>query len=59
MRLIAMGHDAVAYFTDNDAVPGNPAIQAEHLGVTWRFASEANKARGGQIRDLRPRRVAA
>lgn len=43
-HLMLMGHDAVAYFTDNDAVPGNPAIQAEHLGVTWRFASEANKA---------------
>jgi YHS domain-containing protein len=43
-QLMLMGHDAVAYFTDNDAVPGNPAIQAEHLGVTWRFASEANKA---------------
>lgn len=43
-QLMLMGHDAVAYFTQNDAVPGNPAIQAEHLGVTWRFASEANKA---------------
>jgi YHS domain-containing protein len=30
--------------TTSDAVPGNPAIQADHLGVTWRFASEANKA---------------
>ncbi len=43
-NLMLMGHDPVAYFTQNDAVPGNPAIQAEHLGVTWRFASEANKA---------------
>lgn len=43
-KLMLMGHDPVAYFTQNDAVAGNPAIQAEHLGVTWRFASEANKA---------------
>lgn len=43
-QLMLMGHDPVAYFTQNDAVAGNPAIQAEHLGVTWRFASEANKA---------------
>jgi YHS domain-containing protein len=43
-ELMLMGYDPVAYFTDNNAVPGNPAIQAEHLGVTWRFASEANKA---------------
>jgi YHS domain-containing protein len=43
-QLMLMGHDPVAYFTDNNAVPGNPSIQAEHLGVTWRFASEANKA---------------
>jgi len=42
-RLMLEGHDAVAYFTRNDAVRGDPAIQAEHLGVTWRFASEANK----------------
>lgn len=43
-KLMLMGHDPVAYFTQNDAVAGNPAIQAEHLGVTWRFASESNKA---------------
>jgi len=43
-ELMLMGHDALAYFTQNEAVPGNPAIQAEHRGVTWRFASEANKA---------------
>jgi YHS domain-containing protein len=42
-KLMLMGHDPVAYFTQNDAVAGNPAIQAEHMGVTWRFASEANK----------------
>ena len=43
-KLMLLGHDPVAYFTQNDAVAGNPAIQAQHLGVTWRFASEANKA---------------
>jgi YHS domain-containing protein len=43
-KLMLMGHDAVAYFTQNTAVPGDPAIKAELRGVTWRFASEANKA---------------
>ncbi len=43
-RLMLEGHDAVAYFTRNDAVRGDPAIQAEHAGVNWRFASQENKA---------------
>ena len=43
-KLMLLGYDAVAYFTVNDAVKGDPNIKAEHLGVTWRFASEANKA---------------
>ena len=43
-RLMLVGYDAVAYFTQNDAVKGDPAIKTEHLGVTYRFASEANKA---------------
>lgn len=43
-RVMLEGHDAVAYFRQNDAVPGDPAIQLEHLGVLWRFASEQNKA---------------
>ncbi|MFM7332356.1 MAG: YHS domain-containing (seleno)protein [Brachymonas sp.] len=38
------GYDAVAYFTQNEAVRGNSAITLEHQGVIWRFASEANKA---------------
>jgi len=38
------GHDAVAYFTRNAAVKGDPAIKLEHLGVTWRFATEAHRA---------------
>jgi YHS domain-containing protein len=43
-KLMLEGHDAVAYFTRHEAVKGDPAIKAEHLGVTWRFASEENKA---------------
>src|SRR5688572_25400604 len=43
-RLMLEGHDAVAYFTQNAAVKGNPAIKLEHKGVTWRFASEAHRA---------------
>jgi len=43
-RLMLEGHDAVAYFTRNDAVRGDPAIQVEYAGVNWRFASEENKA---------------
>jgi YHS domain-containing protein len=43
-RLMLEGHDAVAYFTQSNAVRGDPAIKLEHKGVTWRFASAANKA---------------
>jgi YHS domain-containing protein len=43
-KLMLEGHDAVAYFSQNDAVRGDPAIKLEHLGVVYRFASEANKA---------------
>jgi YHS domain-containing protein len=43
-RLMLMGYDPVAYFTQNQAVQGNPAIQSEHMGVTWRFASTENQA---------------
>jgi YHS domain-containing protein len=42
-KLMLLGYDAVAYFTDNAAVKGDPAIKLEHLGVTYRFASEAHK----------------
>lgn len=38
------GHDAVAYFTRNAAVPGDPAMTSSLHGVTWRFASAAHKA---------------
>jgi YHS domain-containing protein len=43
-RLMLEGHDAVAYFEQNAAVKGDPAIKLEHLGVTWRFATEAHRA---------------
>jgi YHS domain-containing protein len=43
--LMLRGNDPVAYFTDGKPVPGNPAIKSVHDGVTYRFASEANKAR--------------
>jgi YHS domain-containing protein len=42
--LMLEGHDAVAYFTQNAAVRGDPAIKLEHRGVVYRFASETNKA---------------
>jgi len=42
--LMLHGNDPVAYFTENKAVKGNPAIKADYDGVTYRFASEANKA---------------
>jgi len=43
-KLMLLGHDPVAYFTQNQAVKGEPSIKVEHLGVTYRFASEAHKA---------------
>lgn len=43
-RLMLLGYDAVAYFTDNAAVRGDPNIKLEHKGVTWRFATEAHRA---------------
>jgi YHS domain-containing protein len=43
-RLMLLGYDAVAYFTDNAAVRGDPNIKLQHMGVTWRFATEAHRA---------------
>lgn len=37
------GSDVVAYFTQNAPVAGDPAITADYMGATWRFASEANR----------------
>ncbi len=42
-RLMLEGHDAVAYFTQNNAVRGDPAIKLGHRGLTYRFASEAHR----------------
>ena len=42
-RLMLKGYDPVAYFTAGKPVPGNPAIKAEHQGVTYRFSSEDNR----------------
>ncbi|HET7528572.1 MAG TPA: YHS domain-containing (seleno)protein [Burkholderiaceae bacterium] len=43
-KVMLLGYDAVAYFSDNAAVKGDPNIKLDHLGVTYRFASEAHKA---------------
>jgi hypothetical protein len=43
-KLMLLGHDAVAYFSQNAAVRGDPAIEVEHVGVTYRFASATHKA---------------
>jgi YHS domain-containing protein len=37
------GYDAVAYHTLGKPVPGASAFQAEYQGVTWQFASAANR----------------
>jgi YHS domain-containing protein len=42
--LMLRGNDPVAYFTDGRPLRGQPSIRAEHDGVTYRFASEANRA---------------
>jgi YHS domain-containing protein len=41
--LMLRGNDPVAYFTVGKAVRGDPAIKADHDGVTYRFASDANR----------------
>lgn len=42
-RLMLRGNDPVAYFTMNQAVRGNPAIRAQHEGLTYRFISESHR----------------
>jgi len=37
------GHDPVAYFTDNKAVSGSSAYEAEFRGEKYRFSSAANR----------------
>lgn len=36
-KLMLMGHDAVAYFAQNAAVPGDPAIKAEFLASREKY----------------------
>jgi len=40
--IILQGHDAVAYFTQNKAVKGDPQFSARYNGATYWFSSEAN-----------------
>jgi YHS domain-containing protein len=42
-NLALEGYDPVAYFKEKKAVEGKPAITADHQGVTYRFATTANK----------------
>ncbi len=37
------GYDPVAYFVDQKAVKGSPNFSLEWQGVTWHFASAANR----------------
>jgi YHS domain-containing protein len=43
-NLMLRGHDPVAYFTIGRHTLGNADIKTVHDGVTYRFASEENKA---------------
>ena len=42
-RLMLQGNDPVAYFTVGKPVKGDPAIKADHHGVTYRFSSGGNR----------------
>ncbi len=39
-----LGYDAVAYFTDNKPMKGNPKINSEYEGAKYHFASGEHKA---------------
>ena len=41
--LMLRGFDPVAYFTEGKPTEGDPAIQVVQDGLTWRFASAANR----------------
>jgi hypothetical protein len=43
--LALKGYDAVAYFVDGRAVPGDPRFEYAVEGVRYRFASAANRDR--------------
>jgi YHS domain-containing protein len=42
-KVMLEGHDAVAYFTMNNAVRGRKEHALVHLGVTWYFSSAAHR----------------
>lgn len=37
------GYDTVAYFTEGEAIPGDPAFTHDWNGATWHFASAGNR----------------
>lgn len=39
------GYDTVAYFTDGQAVAGDPAISTAWLGADWHFVNEDHRAK--------------
>ena len=41
--VILAGYDAVAYFTQNEAVEGNANFTASHNGAIYRFSSKKNR----------------
>ena len=43
--LALQGYDPVAYFTEGRARPGKPSVATDFEGVTYRFASAANRDR--------------
>ncbi|MBV9491553.1 MAG: hypothetical protein JO069_17825, partial [Verrucomicrobia bacterium] len=43
-HVILKGYDPVAYFKQGRAVKGNPSITSTYRGVTYLFASQADKA---------------
>lgn len=43
-KLALAGHDPVAYFTQGKAVKGAAEVSSAYRGVTYRFASEQNRA---------------
>ena len=42
-NLILRGNDPVAYFTMNRAMKGDPAIKAQHEGLTYRFVNAMHR----------------
>jgi YHS domain-containing protein len=43
-RMMLQGYDVVAYFTQGQALRGAAGRRAEHEGVAYHFASDANRA---------------